>query len=463
VKDFEFEPMAITVRDGQVVLARGYGMRDVARGLPVTSRTVMAIGSNSKSFTAALLAMLAEEGKLDWDRPVREYLPDFQLYDAFAAAEMTPRDLVTHRSGLPRHDLLWYGRSFTREELYQRLRHLPPTASFRSRYQYQNLMFMTAGYLAERITGRAWDDLTRERFFAPLGMTRSGTTVADLEQADDHALPYGMRGDSVVRIPYRRISSVGPAGSIVSSVDDMLRYVQFRIDRGRVGERRLLSEESEAELQSPQMVSGGEPQHAELGHTQYWLGLGISTYRGRKTVSHGGGIDGFISAMSWMPAERIGVVVLTNLSGNNPVPTLVVRQLFDRLLGLDRIDWVARQRTADAEARTRQQREREKRQAERREGTRPRLPLADYAGGYEHPGYGRFVVAVAGDALTASLEPLEMRLRHFHFDVWEIESEGTVVPLSGRVQFRLDAAGAVAAALVPVEQALPPLEFRLVR
>ena len=146
------------IRDGQVVLAKGYGYRDVEQKLPVTPRTLMAIGSNTKSFTTVLMAMLADSGKLEWEKPVRDYLPDFQLWDAYATREMTPRDLVSHVSGLPRHDLLWYGRNFTRAELYSRLRYLEPSTSFRGRLQYNNLMFMTAGVLTERLTGRSWDD-----------------------------------------------------------------------------------------------------------------------------------------------------------------------------------------------------------------------------------------------------------------------------------------------------------------
>lgn len=447
------------VKDGQVVLARGYGLRDVEGALPVTSRTVMAIGSNSKSFTAAILGMLVDEGRLDWDRPVREYLPDFQLHDPFATAEMTPRDLVTHRSGLPRHDLMWYGRTFTREELYRRLRFLEPSASFRSRYQYQNLMFMTAGYLAERITGRSWDDLVAERLFQPLGMHSSSTTVDGAIATGDYAYPYVIRNDSVVRIPFRRITNVAPAGAIESSVDDMVKYLQLRIDQGVIDGRRLLSAESEAQMQRPQMVSGGDLRFDEVGHTQYGLGLGIGTYRGRKTVGHTGGIDGFVSAMSWMPRERIGVMVLTNLSGNNPVPTIVLRQVYDRLLGLEPIDWVARQRKLDAEVWERRQRERESAAAARKEGTRPSLPLAAHAGVYEHPAYGTVTVAVDGERLALTLDPLTAALRHYHYDVWEIESSGTVVPFSGRASFGLDLTGAIDRLRLPLEPAVGAIEF----
>src|SRR6266568_4615280 len=181
------------IQDGRVVLLKGYGFRDVEQKLPVTPRTLMAIGSNSKSFTVVLMGMLADSGKLDWDKPVRDYLPDFQLHDELASEAMTPRDLVTHRSGLPRHDLFWYGGSLGREEMYRRLKYLEPNTSFRGRWQYQNLMFMTAGYLVEKRTGRSWDDLIRERIFGPLGMSRSNTSVRDLPASDDAALAYVSR------------------------------------------------------------------------------------------------------------------------------------------------------------------------------------------------------------------------------------------------------------------------------
>ena len=241
------------VRDGQVVIAKGYGLRDVETQLPVTQRTLMGIGSNSKSFTVVLMGMMVDEKKIGWDVPVRTYLSDFELKDEFATREMTPRDLVTHRSGLPRHDNLWYGRPFSRAELYRRLRYLEPTFSFRSRYRYQNLMFMTAGYLVERVSGRGWDELIRERIFNPLGMIRSNTTIRESPNSGDFAFPDTWRADSLIRLPFRTIDAIGPAGSINSSVDEMLKYVQFRLDRGVAGDRRLLSEDNERQMQMPQI------------------------------------------------------------------------------------------------------------------------------------------------------------------------------------------------------------------
>jgi len=441
------------VRDGQVVLARGYGYRDVESGLPVTERTVMGIGSNSKSFTAVLMGMMVDEKKLAWDVPVRTYLPDFELHDPFATREMTPRDLVTHRSGLPRHDNLWYGRPFSREELYRRLRYLEPTYSFRSRYQYQNLMFMTAGFLVERVSGRSWDELIRDRIFAPLGMARSNTSVRETPASGDFAWPYTWRSDSLRRLPFRNIDAIGPAGSINSSVADMLKYVEFRLNRGVADDRRLLSESNERQMQMPQMVTLAPVDFPELGHSAYGLGLSVSTYRGRKIVSHGGGIDGFISAMSWLPEERIGIVVLSNLSGNNPVPAIVMRTLYDRLLEAPPADWVARQKKADAEQAERQAKQAAARQAERKPGTSPSHPLEDHVGRYDHPGYGTMLVSLRDGGLSITLEPHVARLRHFHFDVWEIQDPGGVVPFGGRLRFLSNDRGVIDRIAVPLEPA----------
>ncbi len=482
MKEWHVPGLALgVIQSGTPVVLKGYGYRDVENKVPVTPRTLMGIGSNSKSFTVVLMGMLADSGKLEWDRPVRTYLPDFQLYDAFATQEMTPRDLVTHRSGLPRHDGLWYGRSFTRPELYQRLKYLQPNVSFRSKWQYQNLMFLTAGYLVEHLTGRAWDDLIRERIFQPLGMTRSNTSVRDLPASDDAALAYVWRecpatsatvggiadhGSSppsecgLVKVPYRNIDAVGPAGSINSSVEEMLHYIQFRIDSGVYHGKALLSSKAERETETPQMLVGSQDLWPdELGMATYGMALSVTSYRGKKLVQHGGGIDGFISQMSWMPGERTGVMVLTNMSGNNPVPNILTRNVLDRLLRLNQIDWVARTKQQETEAKARQQKQREERAAERKPNTTPSHPLASFAGAYEHPAYGRLEVKADGDGLQISYDAFRVHLKHFHYDVFEIEDPGNQVPLNGRVTFLMDKKGDVDRMAVPFESNVADIVF----
>ena len=490
IKEWQVPGLALgVIQDGKPVLLKGYGYRDVEKRLPVTPRTLMAIGSNTKSFTVVLMGMLADSGKLEWDKPVRTYLPDFQLYDDFATREMTPRDLVTHRSGLPRHDGLWYGRSFNREELYRRLKYLEPSASFRSRWQYQNLMFLTAGYLVERRTGRSWDDLIRERVFAPLEMTRSNTSVRDLPAADDAALGYvwrdcpaekaaGMVGTAgaagaaapsstecgLVQVPYRNIDAVAPAGSINSDVEEMLHYIQFHIDSGRYNGRAILSKENASLMETPQMLVGDqEIWPDELGVATYGLGLSVTSYRGRKLVQHGGGIDGFISQMSWLPRERIGIMVVTNMSGTNPVPNIVTRNVIDSLLGLAPIDWVARTEKQLQDAKAKRLKQRADRAAERQPNTSPSHPLSAYGGTYEHPAYGRLSVQADGAALSVSFDGFNVPLKHFHYDVFEIDDPMDALPLSGRVTFLMDSKGNIDRMAVPFEPSVKDIEFTRVK
>ena len=451
--DWKIPGVAVgVIRDGEVLLARGFGYRDIEAELPVTEHTTMAIGSNSKSFTVTLLGMLVDQGKLEWDTPVRDYLPDFRLYDEFATAEMTPRDLVTHQSGLPRHDNVWYGRAGTRADIFAKLRYLEPSASFRSRYQYQNLMFMTAGYLTEQIAGAHWDDLIDQWIFTPLGMERSNTSVRDSPASGDYAVPYLLRDGTLARVPFRNIDAVGPAGSINSNVTEMLAYIQAHIEGGAFDGHRLLSEETSATMQQPQFAMPGESEFPELGQASYGLGLRVSSYRGRKMVAHGGGIDGFISSMSWLPREKIGVMVLTNRSGEmNPVPVTIAYNVYDRLLGLDPVDWNGRNLELREEQRSLADRTQREQDAKRISGTTPSHALAEYVGDYNHPGYGTMAVEVQGGALAIVYEDFRLDMEHFHYDIFRITSPPNIVPVTGLVTFTTDADGVVGSVAIPFE------------
>jgi CubicO group peptidase (beta-lactamase class C family) len=460
MEEWKVPGLAIAVaKDGEVVFSEGFGYRDVDEELPVTSRTLFAIGSISKSFTVTVLGMLEDEGLLDWDEPVRTYLPDFRLHDEVASERMTPRDLVTHRSGLPRHDGLWYGSDLTRREMYERLRYLEPNRDFRAVFQYQNLMFMTAGYLAGQLAGKSWEELVRARIFEPLGMTRSNFSVDESQRSDDFAYPYVKVEDDVRQVNFRNLDEIGPAGSINSSVAEMIRYVQFHIDQGTHGDEQLLSEGNAAQMQTPQMVIPGGIEYDELGHTSYGMGFFVTTYRGHKLVHHGGGIDGFISLLSFMPRERIGMIVLTNLSGNNPVPTIVTRGVYDRLLGLEPVDWAGRVKEAEAKAEEAEEEGEGEERGLRVEGTSPSHALADYAGTYEHPGYGRIMVQSDGDQLEGTFNGVSSVLEHFHYDVFQVP-EDPLNPFSGaKVMFLYNKKGAIDRLLVPLEPNVDDIIF----
>jgi CubicO group peptidase (beta-lactamase class C family) len=459
------------VHDGEVVLARGYGYRDLEGQVPVTADTLFAIGSNTKSFTVTALGMLATEGALDWEKPVREYMPDFRLHDPHATAMMTARDLVSHRSGLPRHDLLWLATGLSREELFARLRFLEPSAAFGSRYQYQNLMFMSAGILAERLTGQSWEQVVEQRIFAPLGMERSNLSVDDMAKDDDFSWAYSHEKDEQPRrIPFRNIDAVGPAGSINSSAAEMARYVQFHIDLGKWRGKQVLDEQSARAMQSPQMPISGPQlesffsgvEQGLLGDPSYGLGLMVSSYRGHKHVRHGGGIDGFISSMEWLPHDRIGVVALSNTNGSSTVPGLVVRAVFDRLLGLEPVDWA--QQARDAQAKSRAEAEEAKQEAEesRHADTRPSHALADYEGEYSHPGYGTTKVSLVDGELRVATVGFEWPMEHYHYDVFRVKEglEGRNAGFAGLpVTFRYDRSGSIERVEIPLERNVSDIVF----
>ena len=452
------------IRDGEVILATGFGYRDRAARLPVSEYTTMAIGSNSKSFTVTLLAILADEGLLDWDLPVREYLPDFRLYDDFATAEMTPRDLVTHQSGLPRHDNMWYGRSRTRAEIFEKLRYLEPNASFRSRYQYQNLMFMAAGHVAERITGKDWHRLIDERIFTPLGMDRSTTSVGENSGSGDHALPYVLHDGVLKRVAFRNMDPMAPAGSINSNVMEMLVYIRTHLDGGVFAGARIISEENSARMQQPQFAIPGESEFAELGQVSYGLGLRVGSYRGHKMVDHGGVVDGFISSMSWLPRERIGVIVLSNRSGEmNPVPEIVAYNIYDRLLGLSEIDWNARNLHLRAEQQARAAESERDLEARRVKGTQPSHDLSVYSGRYDHPAYGVMEVRVRRGRLEIVYDGCHLELEHYHYDTFAINSRPSTVPVTGLVTFSANESGEVASVAIPFEPNGADIVFQRVR
>ncbi len=451
------------VRDGRVVLSEGFGYRNLADSLPVDDRTLFAIGSATKAFTTTVLGTLVDQGLIDWDKPVTTYLPEFRLKDDYATQHITVLDLVTHMSGLPRHDLMWYGSTFSRQELVERLRYLEPSAELRQRAQYQNLMFMTAGYLAGRVTGSSWEDLVRRRILDPLDMDRTNFTISTMRDDDDAALPY--RWDEadhrLEKMPYRSLDAVGPAGSINSTAAEMARWLELQLSNGTVDGERIISATTLHKLHTPQVVFGGEtPAAKEVLFNLYAIGWMVHSYRGEELVEHGGNIDGFTSLVGFLPDRNLGVVILTNRNVS-ALPTVLLYTVIDRMLGLDPIPWNERyiaQRDlaraamlnvhADSAA-----------DVERVPNTTPSHQIAEYVGEYENPGYGRIEVESDHGNLRMQFHGLKVPMEHYHYDVFRIVDQDG--PLDGlKIQFGSNMAGDVDRVSIPLESAVPDILFR---
>jgi CubicO group peptidase (beta-lactamase class C family) len=427
LKDWKVPGLALAVVKGdQVILLKGYGFRDAEKQLPVTPQTLFAIGSITKSFTVTTLGMLMDEGKLDWDEPVRNVFPKFKMFDPVLTEQMTVRDLITHRSGLPRHDLVWYTSDFTREDLVRRLQYLEPNKPLRSTFQYNNLMFMTAGYIAGQLNGTTWEDAVRARILGPLGMTGTNFSELATQNSGDFGQPYRKGSDlkaDVKRIPFDEqcpdTCALGPAGEINSNVTDMSKYVLFHMNQGAAGGKQLLSSNNSVQMQVPQMSIAGAPAFPELSENSYGMGFFLSAYRGHKEVDHGGNIDGFSAELGFLPAEKIGVVVLTNEDGT-PLPGIIAYNVFDRMLGLEQVPWSKRFLELELKGKQGEQEAKDKGYAPHKTGTRPSHDLKDYAGEYANPGYGLVTITPDGDGFKLTLNKIDRGLVHYHYDVFQV-------------------------------------------
>ncbi len=460
---WEVPGLAIAVvKNGQVVLTQGYGFRDVDKKLPVTPKTLFAIGSCTKAFTTFVMGTLVDEGKLDWDKPARTYIPELRLHDRVATELITPRDLVTHRSGLPRHDLVWYNATLSRKEIVDRLPYLEPTETFRSKFQYNNIMYITAGYLVERLTGQSWEDAVRARIFTPLGMTGSNFSVKDSQKAADFARPYEDRDDKIVEVPFRDISNAtGPAGSINSTVEEMARWLVVQTQKGKIDGKQVLSSAVLADIHTPHMTTGVPQERKEIAPAGYALGWGVDDYRGHRRVHHGGAIDGFVASTALFPDDDLGIVVLANLGGTG-LPEIITRHAADRLLGLPPIDWngealgkKAKNKAAAKEAKT-------KKDTVRRPGTTPAHKLEEYTGEYEHPGYGIIRVEQRDRKLNFAYNGMEAPLEHWHFEVFNaLKNPKDPTFEDEKIQFLTNVKGFVDGLAVAFEPGLKPLVFTM--
>lgn len=460
LKDWQTPGLGLAVvKDGQIVLCEGYGQRDVENRLPVTAQTLFAIGSSTKAFTTYAMGLLVDEGKLDWDEPVREYLPEFALYDEYASLHITPRDLVTHRSGLPRHDLVWYGnRSFDRADLVARLRYLEPNKELRQQWQYNNLMFCTAGYLVGRLRESTWEDAVATGIFGPLGMDRSNTSVLVSQADPDHARPYRLKDDELQQVAFRNLDAMGPAGSINSCADDLAGWLLANL--GKAGpDAGGLQKGTLQELQTPQMVIPGMPREDFVTPRSYGMGWFIDTWRGRYRLEHGGNIDGFTAAVWLFPRDGLGIAALSNRDGD-ALPDLIAATVTDRMLGLEPMDHLGTAGARRDQVKAVVKESTENKDRFRNKDAKPSRQAEAFAGRFSNPGYGVVEFTAGKQELTMLYNGMTMPLEHWQYDVYSVKpSEDAVIPEDLKVVFRGDVSGAISTVEIGFELLVDPIVF----
>jgi CubicO group peptidase (beta-lactamase class C family) len=453
------------VKNDELVYAEGFGYRDVENQLPVTPETLFAIGSSTKAFTATSAGILVDEKKLDWHTPIRKWLPTFELQDRFATERMNLADLLCHRSGLPRHDLLWYNSTASREELIDRLKYLDLSKDFRTFWQYQNLMYLTAGYLAGRANESTWEELVQQRILDPLEMNSSNFSVEESQKSDNYALPYEIPEPKTgvrEQIPFRNIDAIGPAGSINSNVVDMANWLIMNLNGGQFKDRQVIAEATLKELHSAQMPLVPEAMlyppletHPEIGQASYGFGWFVQNYRGHRWVHHGGNIDGFCAMVSLLPQEKLGLVVLTNLDGVAALP--VTGYAMDLLLGLEPLEWNNLWREFYDKILEGVDQGNNKLMESQVPDTKPSHSLHDYAGEYAHPGYGVLTVECRNEELAGIYNELELTFKHLHYDVFLAKLK--LVPTYLPATFSVGMDGSVSAVELPLAPGVKPVEF----
>lgn len=455
LETFEVPGAAVTiVQDGKVLLAKGYGVKDMKKQNSVDEKTIFAIASNSKAFTATALGILVEEGKLEWDAPVIRYLPWFRLSDPYVTTQMTIRDLLVHRSGLGlgAGDLLWWPPStYNREQIARRLQYIPLATSFRSAYAYDNVLYLVAGLVIEEISGVSWEEFITQRILKPLEMTDSHPGHSDIEKATNAATPHARVEGAVRPVSAFTSDNTNPAGGIVASARDMAKWMIVQLDSGRVGgSARLFTPATARNLWSfvtPLFVGNPPSSLAPLraNFRGYGLGFVLNDYRGVKLVSHTGGLPGFLSKVSMIPERKIGVSVLTNQESGAAFSALSYA-LLDMLLGYDDTPWVKAYKDlvdqqqaamAKADAGTAGQRDAE---------TKPSLPLASYMGTYEDAWYGTVTLSMQDGKTIIRFDhtpSLVGDLEHWQYDTFVARWHDRELRADAFVTFSLEPDGSI--------------------
>jgi len=457
------------VEGDKIVFSKGYGFRDYENKIAADANTLYAIGSSSKAFTSSVLGQLRQEEKLSFEDSPIQYIPELKFFNNDMNNNIIIRDLMSHRTGLPRHDFSWYlFPTFDKDSLLQRVEHHEPFTGIREQWYYNNFMFLAQGVMAERITGKSWEDNIRERFFRPLEMTRSNVTIDELEKSSNAAFGYNLEKDSIIsKMDYYRIAGMRPAGSINSSVNEMSNWLITWINKGKFKDQEILPQAYIDEAIGSQMVISGalpDDEFPDMHLSNYGYAWFLSSYRGHYRVEHGGNIDGFSANVAFFPSDSIGVVVLANQNGS-AVPGLVRNTVAERMLKTERTDWAKRYIERQEKAKKEAEEAKAESSSSKVANTRPSHVMQEYTGTYSNAGYGDFDIAVERDSLFANFKLMKFFLRHYHYDIFEpfeVNEKGidTTEASPLKFNFATNDGGDISFVNLKVEATLDPIEFK---
>ena len=427
VKDWNIPSATIgIVKNGELIFTGNYGVLEVGKNEKPNEHTLYAIASNSKAFTSAIIGMLVQEGKLDWNDKVKKYLPYFEVYDSWVSDNATIRDILSHRIGLGTFsgDNIWYKSDLPAKDIIKRIKHVPQEYDFRAGYGYSNLMFITAGEIIETVTGKSWGENVKERILEPLGMDRTIYSINDLDSKGNYATPHAIKDDKNYAIPWAKWDNVAATGGLISSVSDISKWMIFNLNNGIHGKDTLLSKYTRNLVWTPHnnhYVDHTTKNDFNRHFNAYGLGWGLSDFQGRMKVGHTGGYDGMITAVTLIPDENLGVVVLTN-GQKSPIMAATYYAL-DKFLGVEtNKDWSA-DYLNNANNKTKNDTRISDRIKNRVLNTKPIISTKDFLGDYNSDIYGKISIVEKNNELELhfSHSPLlSAKLTHWNYDVWKI-------------------------------------------
>lgn len=461
ITDFNLPSLAVAVvANGKVVKVKGYGYRDISDKLLATADTQYSIGSSTKAFTSFMLGTLVDEGMLGWDVAVKNYLPQWEMHDDYATNHVTLRDMLSHRTGLPRHELVWYANSnLTIDDLMTKLPNLESSKELRQGFQYSNLMYAMSGYLAEKITEQHWNELIQARILDKLNMNNTSLNYTRMQASDNYSLPYVEDGQTLKLTQFNKsINGVmRPAGVINSSANDMSKWLQVLLDDGQYKGIQVIQKKSLAQLQSPQIAITGITQDADKSPLFYGLGWFTQTYRGHYQVQHGGNIDGYTSAVFTYPQDNIGIVVLTN-KNYSPVPHALAMTISDSLFSLEERHHLANSLTRKLSQLVKEKTSGVQNKSESK--LKSTFELSEYTGTYYHSGYGEVSISIIDEDLQVNYIEVQEQFEHDVFNTFV--SRNTIkhgIFKDEKISFNIDKNGIVVAVNLPFEQALENIKF----
>lgn len=444
--EWKIPGMAIAIiRNDSVIFAKGYGVKDISKPDKVDENTLFGIASNTKAFTSASIALLVEENKLNFDDKVQKYLPYFELYNDYVSQNLTVTDLLCHRSGLVTFsgDLLWYSTNYSRNDIARRIKYLKPKYAFRTTYGYSNLMFLTAGEIIPKITNKSWDEFISERFFVPLNMKNTNSSISKFGTNQNIAQPHDLIDGKIQKLRYISWDNIAPAGAINSSVADMSNWIRMLLNNGKFEGKTIISEESLKKLWSPQTIKEigrFEEKYTPSTHfSTYGLGWELFDYHGRKIVNHSGGLDGMISKVVLVPEKKLGFVILTN--SINWLPDALMYKVLDTYLSTENFDWSNLFYRFYIGNKDYEKEEFAKKEGERNQNTKPTLELEKYCGTYNSILYGDCEVKLEKGKLQIQLLPAPdfiSKLEHWQNDTFSVKFEKFPSLPQGTVNFTID-------------------------